>query len=100
LGKRMADRTGDTVSLSIEIVGLVRDMKYSSVKKEVPPVYFMPHRQMGHVGEMNFYVRTDGDPSVILRQIPAVVQRLDPMLPVERLKTMPEEIRQNTSRIA
>ena len=96
LGKRMADRTGDTVSLSIEIVGLVRDMKYSSVKKEVPPVYFMPHRQMGHVGEMNFYVRTDGDPSVILRQIPAVVQRLDPMLPVERLKTMPEEIRQNT----
>jgi predicted permease len=96
LGKRMADRAGDTVSLSIEIVGLVRDMKYSSVKTDVPPVYFMPHRQMGHVGEMNFYVRTDGDPSVILRQIPAVVQRLDPMLPVERLKTMPEEIRQNT----
>jgi predicted permease len=96
LGKRMADRTGDTVSLDIAIVGLVRDTKYSSVKKEIPPVYFIPHRQMRRVGEMNFYLRTDGDPRVILRQIPAVVQRLDPMLPVERLKTMPEEIRQNT----
>jgi predicted permease len=97
VGKRMARGSSDTVSLDIEIVGLVRDAKYASVKDEIPPVFFTPHRQERNVGEMNFYVRTDRDPSTILRAIPAVVRRLDPMLPVVRLKTMPEEIRQNVS---
>ena len=32
-------------TLDIEIVGLVKDAKYSDVKDEVPPVFFMPYRQ-------------------------------------------------------
>jgi predicted permease len=94
VGKRMADRTADTAQLDIEIVGLVRNSKYNSVRDTIPPVFSMPHRQMS-AGEMNFYVRTDGDPNVLLREIPVLVRRIDPMLPVERLKTMPEEIKQN-----
>jgi predicted permease len=100
VGKRMASRGGDTVSLDIEIVGLVRDTKYSNVKGEIPPVYFTPHRQVRRVGEMNFYVRTDGDPALMLRALRNVVERVDPMLPVENLKTMPEEIREQPPRIA
>ena len=96
IGKRMAGRSGDTVSLDIEIVGLARDAKYSNVKRDIPPVYFIPHRQARRVGEMNFYVRTDGDPGAMLRAMRGVVQRIDPMLPVQNLKTMPEEIRENT----
>ena len=96
LGKRMASRTADSIPLDIEIIGLARDTKYSDVKKVIPPVYFIPHRQQSDVGEMNFYVRTEGDPNGIIRAIPAVVRRLDPMLPVVGLKTMPQEIRQNT----
>jgi predicted permease len=96
VGKRMANRGGDTVTLDIEIVGLARDAKYSSVKQDIPPVYFIPHRQVQRVGEMNFYLRTDGDPGTMLRAARSVVQRVDPLLPVENLKTMPEEIRENT----
>jgi predicted permease len=96
VGKRMAARGGDTVSLDIEIIALARDAKYANVKQDIPPVYFTPHRQQRRVGEMNFYVRTDGDPATMLRAVRGVVQRVDPMLPVENLKTMPEEIRQNT----
>jgi predicted permease len=96
IGRRMAEGSADSIPLDIEIVGLVRDAKYSSVKREIPPVFFRPHRQVRRVGEMNFYVRTDGDPNAMLRAMPAVVQRLDPMLPVEGLRTMPEEIRRNT----
>jgi predicted permease len=96
VGKRMAAGSSDTLPLDIEIVGLVRDMKYSSVKQDIPPVYFAPHRQMGGVSTMNFYVRTASDPSSMLRSMASVVQRLDPMLPVENLRTMPEEIRLNT----
>ncbi|HEU4994151.1 MAG TPA: ABC transporter permease [Gemmatimonadaceae bacterium] len=96
VGRRMATRTGDTVTFDIEIVGLVRDSKYNGVKDTIPPVFTTPHHQE-RVGEMNFYVRTDGDPATLLRAIPAVVRRIDPMLPVDRLNTMPEQIRLNTS---
>jgi predicted permease len=38
VGKRIALGSADTLPLNIEIVGLVRDTKYSSVKSDVPPV--------------------------------------------------------------
>ncbi|HEY2378170.1 MAG TPA: ABC transporter permease [Gemmatimonadaceae bacterium] len=96
VGKRMAATSSDTMPLDIEIVGLVRDMKYASVKREIPPVYFTPHRQMPNVRSMYFYVRTASNPSTMLRSMSSVVQRLDPMLPVENLRPMPEEVRINT----
>ena len=96
VGKRMAVGSSDTIPLDIEIVGLARDTKYASVKAEIPPVYFMPHRQMSRVSSLYLYVRTASSPSSMLRAMRSVVQRLDPMLPVENLRTMPEEIRINT----
>jgi len=97
VGKRMAIGSSDTSALDIEIVGLVRDMKYSTVKKDVPPVFFLPHRQQRRAGSMSFYVRTASEPTAMLRSMASVVQQLDPMLPVEELRTMPEQIRMNTS---
>jgi predicted permease len=96
VGKRMALGSSDTVPLNIEIVGLVRDMKYASVKREIPPVFFLPHRQQERVSEMHFYARTGSDPVGLLRAITSMVQRVDPMLPVEDLRTMREEVRLNT----
>jgi len=77
-------------------VGLTRDTKYSSVKKDVPPVFFVPHRQQSNVGDMYFYVRTAGEPTAMLRAMSQVVQRIDPTLPVENLRTLPEEIKRDT----
>src|SRR5262249_46832882 len=45
-------------SLNIEIVGLAKDSKYSQVKDEIPPVYFLPLAQSELQGENTFYVRT------------------------------------------
>jgi predicted permease len=92
VGKRMA--IGDTSILDIEIVGLVKDAKYSEVKDVIPPVFFTPHRQQGLVNNLNFMLRTSGDPVLVLRGIPGVVQRIDANMPVEELKTMPQQIRE------
>jgi predicted permease len=81
--------------LNIEIVGLVRDAKYSEVKQEVPPLFFTPHRQEEGVGFLSFYVRTSVDPRQVLRAIPGVIRRLDPNLPVEDLKTLEQQVRDN-----
>jgi ABC-type antimicrobial peptide transport system permease subunit len=88
---------GSSDELGIEIVGLVRDATYDEVRDVMPPTFFMPYRQSGRVGALTFYVRTSGDPRQVLRAVPGVVARLDPSLPVEELKTMAQQVRENLS---
>ncbi|HUO51419.1 MAG TPA: ABC transporter permease, partial [Gemmatimonadaceae bacterium] len=93
VGKHMA--FGNKTQLDVEIVGLVRDNKYSDVKDSVPPVAVTPWRQDTTLGDMNFYVRTAGPTDGVVRAIPDVVKRLDPSLPVQDLKTMPQQVKEN-----
>src|SRR5262249_30845655 len=92
VGKHMAQ---GEAKLDIEIVGLVQNAKYSQVKQEIPPVFFRPYRQSERVGSISIYVRGAGDPAQILRSVPPILARLDPNLPVEDLKTMPQQVREN-----
>ena len=57
VGKRMAFGHGGP--LDIEIVGIVRDAKYSEVKADVPPQVFRAARADAFLGEMSFYLRSD-----------------------------------------
>jgi putative ABC transport system permease protein len=91
VGKRMADAV--TEELDIEIVGVVRDAKYSNVKTDVPPQYFLPRHQNVGLGFMNFYVRTQVGTDEVLAAIPRLVGALDPNLPVDNLGTLPEVVR-------
>jgi len=94
IGKRMATSTGD-VDLDIEIIGLVPDVKYSEIKTATPPVFYAPYRQDDALGAITFYLRTAGAPERLLAAIPPVMARLDPNLPVEALKTMPQQVRES-----
>ena len=92
VGKRMSDG-GDT--LNMEIVGLIHDAKYSEVKQEIPPVFFEPALQDTSLGFSYFYVRTSRSTQQLLGEIPRVVKSLDPNLPVEQLKTMTQQVKEN-----
>ncbi|MGH9312361.1 MAG: ABC transporter permease [Vicinamibacterales bacterium] len=94
VGKRMGTEGGSSPK-DIEIVGLVQNAKYSSVKREVPPLFFRPYRQDDSLGFINFYVRTAQDPGASFTAIRQTVARLDPNLPIEDLKTMPQQVREN-----
>ncbi len=83
--------------LNIEIVGLVKNAKYSEVTQEFPPVYVTPYRQDTTVGSINFYVRSSLPTTQLLRAIPPVLKKLDPNLPVEDLKTMKQQVRENVA---
>jgi ABC-type antimicrobial peptide transport system permease subunit len=61
----------------------------------VPPLYFIPWRQLNGVNSMNFYVLSSLPPDQILPQIPRLMRRVDPLLPVEELKSLPQQVREN-----
>src|SRR3954469_13167108 len=94
VGKRMSNK-GSNVPLTIEIVGLVKNAKYSDVKREVPPLFFLPYRQDETIGAINFFVRTGGDPDAFLTNVPKLIAKLEPNLPVENLRTLPQQVREN-----
>jgi predicted permease len=95
VGKRMKAGGSPGNDLDVEIVGLARDAKYNNVKREVPPLYVIPYRQGNDLGFMNFYVRTTLDEQQLLATVPAVVRRLDPNLPIQDIKTMKMQVREN-----
>jgi predicted permease len=96
VGKRFG-LGGANAKPDIEIVGLVQDAKYSDVKREVPPQYFLPYRQEERLGFGYFYVRTATPPEAMLTTIPAVIRKLDAGLPVSDVKTMETQIRENVT---
>ncbi len=94
VGRFMTDDTRrDT--LDTQIVGVIPDIKYSDVKDSVPPVFYTPWRQTNTIGFMNFYVKSSLPPEQVLASIREVVKRIDATVPVEDLKTMPQQVREN-----
>ena len=92
VGKFMSTSSPD--SLNIQIVGVIPDVKYSEVKLPVPPVFYAPWRQDSRPAGLNFYVRSP-QPETVMRAIRGAMKAIDPALPVEDLKTMPQQVREN-----
>jgi predicted permease len=82
-------------SLNVEIVGLAKDAKYSEVKDKIPPVFVVPYRQAGRVGTNNFYIRSALPAEQLIPAVRAVMRRIDPNLPLEEFKTMPQQVKEN-----
>jgi predicted permease len=93
VGKHIRD--GGPESPQVEIVGVVANAKYSEVKDETPPQYFVPYRQGRAMGFLSFYVKTSMPADRLLATIPKVVKRIDPNLPIEDLRTMEQQVREN-----
>jgi predicted permease len=93
VGKRMSQSDGP--GLDLEIVGLVQNAKYSEVKDAIPPQFFIPYRQAERIGRITFYVRTALDAEQMLSSVQPVIAKLDPNLPIENLRTMPQQVREN-----
>ena len=91
VGTRMALGAGNRKTLDIDIVGLARDARYSEVRRAPPPQFFMPFRQ-SPVRSITFYVRTAGEPDQMLSSLAATVTRADRNLPIENLRTMPDQV--------
>ena len=92
IGKRMSQDGGKR---DIDIVGVMKDAKYSEVKETVPPLFLRPYRQNKSFGSATIYVRTALDTNQLMPQIRKAVADQDPQLPVENLKTLDRQIQDN-----
>ncbi|MEW5918932.1 MAG: FtsX-like permease family protein, partial [Gemmatimonadota bacterium] len=95
VGKFMARGGGPNDSLNIQIVGLVPNVAYNDAKRGPQPVFYLPWMQQGIVGQMYFYARSSLPTDQLVAAITPMLKRIDPSLPVQDLKTMPQQLREN-----
>lgn len=93
IGTRMG--VGETRDLDIEIVGLVADAKYSSVKDAAPPQYHLSIRQSPPLGSVHFYVRAQADESALAAAVRSLMRELDPNLPVSDFHSLRDIVDRN-----
>jgi predicted permease len=71
-----------------EIVGIVADAKYNSLRREIQPTGYVPSSG----GGVSFVVRTAADPEKFVPQIRAVVGEIDANLPVFQVFTESQQL--------
>jgi predicted permease len=78
-------------SSQIEIVGVLRDAKYDSVRDTAPPTMYVPYPQ-ARLGNAVFEVRTAGTPAGATGAVREVIRQIDPNLPVTDVSTQIEQV--------
>ena len=86
LGERLVVPWHDG-EVEMEVVGVARDGKYSSLGEEPTPYIFYPQRQL-YRSQMAVVVRTQGDPTALVPEMRRQVAALDATLPVYEVKTL------------
>ncbi len=83
---------GSGVKTNIEIVGVVKDAKHTSLREPVARTAFFPYLQSPQARAMTFYVRTWQAPDSAGSAIRGAMQTLDPNLVLDNFRTMGEQI--------
>jgi macrolide transport system ATP-binding/permease protein len=91
---------GTTNAADIEIVGIARTARYSSLKREIPPVTYIAWIQAPksrRIREMIFELRAAGDPLALSNTVRRIVHEVAPQVPVADITTQSRRIDQTIS---
>ena len=80
-------------SNEFEIIGVVRDTKYASVRDPGPPTMYRCVLQ-APLRSLNVVLRTAGDPLAMSETVRAAMREIDPTLPIQRFTSQTEQISQ------
>ncbi len=77
----------------IEIIGVVKDVKYASLRNEARAMFYLPYHQAATGrGQMTLVVRTAGDPTSIAAAARREAQALDPAMPMFEVETLATQV--------
>ena len=74
--------------MTVEVVGVVGDLRHDALDRPANPELFLPHAQASF-GDMTFVARTIGDPELSLASLRAQIRGVAPNQAVYRTATLP-----------
>ncbi len=77
----------------IEIIGVVKDVKYTSLRNEGRAMFYLPFSQAttGR-GQMTLVVRTAGNPTTVAAAVRREARALDPQMPMFEAETLSTQV--------
>jgi predicted permease len=88
LGRHIGFGTNPGTKTPIEIIGVVKDAKYTGVRDEVPRQVFFAFMENDFAGGAVMYVRTASQPESAFGAIRRVMQQLDSNVPMYNVRTL------------
>ena len=87
VGRHIGFGSNPGTKTDMEIIGVVGDTSYETMRQEPPRQVFIPYLQNDWAGQMTAYVRTDAGAAQMFPVLRAAVHQLDANLPVFLFKT-------------
>jgi len=81
--------TGAVADGSYEIVGVVSDAKYRSLREPMTPTYYRLHSRSD---SFQLLLRTEGRPEFLIEPVREAIVALNPYVPVSEIHTLAEEV--------
>ena len=81
----------DRTKPDMEIIGVAKDAKYNSLRKDTPATVYHPFTQ-ANIYSMHFEVRTVANPKALIPDVRRAVAALDRNVPLYDVKTQTEQI--------
>jgi predicted permease len=76
----------------VEIVGVVRDSKYTGVREDHARAVYVPFRSGPWASTVTVHLRTTGDPIALASALRTIIREIDPHTPVSNIRTVEDEI--------
>jgi predicted permease len=90
---RCGDGSVNAGPAEIEIIGVVKDVKYTSLRQERREMFYLPfHQALGGRGQMTLVVRTAGDSTSVAAAVRRVARALDPRMPMFEVETLATQV--------
>ena len=89
IGRRITFNRGAPQTTWITIIGVVGHAAHEGLDAEKRIQVYFPFRQSG-AGNLNFALRTPGDPTALISSVRTAVRRVDPEQPISTVATMDE----------
>ncbi len=76
----------------MEVIGVVKDIKYTNLRDEIPVQAYIPYLANRHTGGMTVYARTTLEPKQMYNVMREKVRALDSNVPIYDMRTTDEQI--------
>jgi predicted permease len=92
LGRHVGLGIDPGTKLDIQIVGVVGDTKYESMRDEIPYELYIPSDQKDFATESTVYVRASGDPIRMFNAVRSAVREVDASVPMYDMRTLDDQM--------
>ena len=92
LGRHIGFGNDPGTKADMEIIGVIKDIKYTNLRDDIPIQMFVPYLASRYITGMTVYLKTTLDPKQIAAAVRAQTRQIDPNVPIYAMRTVEQQV--------